>query len=1030
MLVVDPRETPDAAPGPAVSSVPMSSTFRVLGPVEVWHDGRPGAGLSPRQRTLLAALLVDRGRLVPSARLVDRLWEEGPPPSASGTLQATISRLRRVIEPGEGPTGASAPGGAPPGGWTLRRRDPGYVLDVPAGDVDAGRFELLLAEARTLAAHKEWAAAQARLRDALGLWRGEPYEGVTAAFVEDERRRLERLRLGAHELRAEVALALGLDDEVVGWLEPLVEAEPWHEGLRAALIVALYRTGRQGEALGTYDRGRRILGEELGADPGPRLQEVLAQVLRHDPALLGPRASGAGAPGPEGAPSPTRIATGMPVRLTPFIGRDHEVAELTACLAAHRAVTVVGPGGCGKTRLAIETARRLGVDGAVTAFVGLAGLDADDAIATHLAAALGVTLASDDPVGVVAAALASRPMLLVVDNCEHVVEGAATVVHELLTRCPDLTVLATSRVPLDLEGEVVVPCGPLDVGGGDSEAARFFADRAGRAAPRLAAGGLDPALVQRICSELDGLPLAIELAAACLTSLSLEELAHRVDDRFTLLSSGRRGAPPHQRTLAATIQWSLDLLDADDLRLFEVASTFPVGFGLDALEAVAGDTHGDVVGGLRRLVASSLVALDHATGRYRMLETLRQFARSRLTDDEEQRLAARHASFLAALVDSVEPTLRRRDGRSGWRRLDLEHDNLRAVLRRLLARADTDPEAATLGLRIAGGLGWWCYRRGHVTEGRDWLRAALAAASTSAATAPASTGPGEPVSSPVTDSAALLRALLSDALLAYLSGDVAVVVERTTRMVDLAEGTDDAYLALALVLRAFARALAGDLRSPPEPERWLALADRSGVDWVRAEIAMTVGQFARAGGDRVAALEHLDRAERIAHEVGHSWAGLSSAWMRAKVLLDLDRPHEALASVSLMIAGAVEDDDLTGALAGFLTAVGALVGVGRAYDAAVLLGAVGALSRRVGYDPLAMDPVDGQRYVASVRGELEASDLDAALAAGGRLDLHAAFALVRGPVVAQEPGAFDPTGRPVPAPPPEDPDPSGVPASA
>ncbi|PRY50076.1 putative ATPase [Geodermatophilus tzadiensis] len=950
-----------------------ATTFRVLGPVEVWRDGTLLPTRSPRHRAVLAALLVDAGRTVPVDLLVDRVWSGQPPTAVSATLQSIVSRLRRELEPD-----------VPNGRWTLLvTREPGYRLDVAPEDVDAVRFVQLLRTARDLAARDDAGRARAAVTEGLALWRGPAYADVSATFAGEESERLEQLRLAARELAAELDLRLGRHAEIVDDVRELLRAEPLREGLRASLVLALYRCGRQAEALEVYEEGRRLLADGLGVDPGRPLQELHERILRQDPALAAPvpavprpAAAPAPAPAPAAEPAAPRPLRPLPVPLTAFVGRTRELAAVAAALDGRRLVTLVGPGGSGKTRLALEAARRRPAGSPPAVLAELAGVEDPDLVAAQVATVLGVSLTAGDPVGAVATALQDRPLLLVLDNCEHVVVAAAALCAELLPRCPDLQVLATSREPLGLPGEAVLPCGPMPAGTPGSDAEQLFLDRARLVAPHLAdPSEADLERVRDLVAALDGLPLAVELAAACLTTLPLAEVAGRVDDRFALLSGGWRTAVPHQRTLAATVQWSVDLLSPAELAVFRAVSVLPGSFGPDAVEAVAGpEVGGAAVALLRELVAKSLVELDHGAGRYRMLETLRQYAEQGLDDALARRLRDRLAAHVVGLVERLEPTLRRAEWTASARRLDAAQPAIRAALAHALATGQGE-----LALRIGSALSWWWYRRGHVQEGRRWLFTALEA---------------------TPDAAPRVRngALLGDALLAYLSGDVPSIWARTNEIVSAGADDSDGVLALALVLRGFVRALLG--QADPDGEtardiaRGLQLAQASGIEWVQAEIAMTLGQFARVAGDAEGALEHLGRAERLALGLGHSWAHSSVLWIRAKVLVELDRAPEALAHLWRMVDLTHQEGDATGTLAGLLTAVGAAVAAGRAHDGATLLGAVRSSARMVGYDPLRMDPVDGGRYVAALEAALDPHELAAAVARGSGLDLGGAVALV------------------------------------
>lgn len=671
------------------------------------------------------------------------------------------------------------------------------------------------------------------------------------------------------------------------------------------------------------------------------------------------------------------VAAVLPTPLTSFVGRVRELDVLSARIAAQRLVTVVGPGGSGKTRLALEAARRHEAQGTPAVLVELAGTSAPALLPAQVASALGIRLSVGDPVTAVSEALRDRPLLLLLDNCEHLLDATALLAATLLARCPELRVLATSRQPLGVPGESVLPCEPLDVEGDDSDAVRLFLDRARLAAPDPGEPSPeDLALVRRLCAELDGLPLALELAAAALATLPLTELVARLGDRFEVLGEGLRGVPERQRTLAATIRWSVDRLPADELALFTAVSVFSGGFATDAVDAVAGRelAGASTLTPLRALADKSLLQIDHGAGRYRMLETLRQFADTLLDDAARRRLRDRQLYFLADLAERIEPTLRGREGASGWRRLDAERLNVRAAFAHALETGQG--EAA---LRIAAAVSWWWYRRGQVAEGRRWLADALAAAL------------GAPA-------AVRVRALLGDALLAYLAGDVVSIRERVEEVVALAPEEAGDAVALAIVLRAFVRALLGESDAVADFEveavRAMAAAERSGVGWVRAEIAMTRGQFARMSGDGEGALRHLDEAEAIAVELGHTWAVGSALFVRAKVLLALDRAPEAVRAAAMAVSAALADDDATGVLAVLLTGAGAATAAGSPRSAAMILGAVETLSRRVGYDPMQMDPVDGQAYVAGTRAALPPDRYDAAYAEGAALDLPGACAVL------------------------------------
>ncbi|MEU0791601.1 BTAD domain-containing putative transcriptional regulator [Amycolatopsis sp. NPDC005961] len=515
--------------------------FAILGPVEARRpDGTSVPLGGPQLRGLLALLALDAGRVVSAGRLIDGLHGDRPPEGAAEALQSQVSRLRRRLRDGGAPDGLVEFGPA------------GYRLAVDPQDVDVHRFERLTAEAR---ATPDPAAKSALLTEALALWRGPALDGLADP---PRAARLAELRLAATEDRVEADLALGRHEQLVAELRELAGEHPLRERLTAQLIRALHGSGRSAEALTAFAEIRERLADELGADPSPELADAHVAVLR------------------AAEPAPTRR---VPVPLTGFVGRT-ELDDLRGALADARLVTLTGPGGAGKTRLAIEAAA------GEACFVELA---TTTDVPRAVLAALGLREqgvlapgAAGEPADRLAAALADRSLLLVLDNCEHVVAEAARLVRRLLGACAGLRVLATSREPLGLTGERVVPVGALPAGA----AARLFTDRAAAVAPGSVP---DPGAVARICAALDGLPLAIELAAARLRSLSADDIAARLGDRFRLLSRGDRTAEPRHRTLRGVVEWSWDLLEPDEKRLAARFAVFVGGARLEAVERVCAE---------------------------------------------------------------------------------------------------------------------------------------------------------------------------------------------------------------------------------------------------------------------------------------------------------------------------------------------------------------------------------------------------------------------------------------------------------
>jgi predicted ATPase/DNA-binding SARP family transcriptional activator len=714
--------------------------FGLLGDLTVTHDGREVAVRGAKQRALLAALLVRRGDVVPADVLADDVWGDAPPANPANALQAQVSQLRKLLPKP-----------------VLVTRGAGYLLDVTAAHLDSGRVEEAVATARAELDAGAPAAAASRLRDALGLWRGPALaEFAYAEFARAEAARLEELRLAALETRLDADLKCGRHGEVVGELEGLCDAHPLREHLWALRMLALYRCGRQADALRAYADARTRLVEELGIEPGPELRRLEGMILQQDPALdpnggTTPRSAAAAA---TAATVATAAATGtaegtrsgrgnLRARLTHFVGRAGEVERLHGLLAEHRLVTIVGPGGAGKTRLAVEVADALAdsyADGAW--LVELAPVVDADETAAAIAAALGVgdaaTLRDGSTSGSISDSisrhLAGRALLVVVDNCEHVIDVAAALVDELLGRVPALRVLATSREALGVSGEVLLPLAPLAT----EAAVELFADRAQAVEPSFTLDVTTAATVTEICERLDGLPLAIELAAARLRSLPLEQVAARLDDRFRLLTGGARTALPRQQTLRAVVDWSHDLLFDDERRLFARLSVFPGGCTLAAAEEVCADARlpaDDVVDLLARLVDKSLVVADRDAGgvRYRQLQTLWQYARERLAESGEADGARdAHVAWYRSLAAGAEQGLRGATAPTWRDRLGHELDNLRAALDWAIERRD-----APSAIAIAVGIAWFWFLRAEWQTAVRWLGDALAVAEAEPAAAAA-----------------------------------------------------------------------------------------------------------------------------------------------------------------------------------------------------------------------------------------------------------------------------------------------------
>lgn len=690
--------------------------FRILGATEVYAaDGRRLAVGGARLRALLVLLLLDADRVVGVQRLIHGLYGDRPPARAGNALQSQVSRLRRLL--------ADGTGSGPP----LEFHPAGYRLAVDPQEVDVHRFTRLADEGRRALASGDRRRAVELLRAALSLWRGEPLADVREApFAPAQAARLDELRLGAIEDRIEAELGLGGSGPAIGELRDLVAAYPLRERLRGQLMRALHAAGRRAEALAVFAEGRRLLADELGVDPSPELAALHLALLRAHPASDGgsPASGGPGVPPPPGPGTPPPAGVGLPVQLSSFVGREDELARVERLLGEARLVTLHGPGGVGKTRLAVEAAGRHPGEVRLVELAALAGgADVAQAVlaALHLRdAGLRAPGGAPEAADRLVAALADRRLLLVLDNCEHVVAEAARLAARLLAACPGVRILATSREPLGITGEVMCPVRGLAVPGADVTparareyaAVRLFADRAADVVPGFAVDDDNVAAVLRICRTLDGLPLAIELAAARLRALPVAELAARLDDRFRLLNRGSRVAAPRHQTLRAVVRWSWELLDDAECRLARRLTVFAGGGTLDAIERVCGPLAGaDVLDVLTALVDKSLV--EAVGGRYRMLETIRAFGAERLVEaGEVEPLRRAHAAYFLDLARDADRGLRGADQLTWLRRLDAERDNLHLAVHHAIAGGDVGT-----ALRLVAALSFYWWLRGLRGEG-------------------------------------------------------------------------------------------------------------------------------------------------------------------------------------------------------------------------------------------------------------------------------------------------------------------------
>jgi predicted ATPase/DNA-binding SARP family transcriptional activator len=710
-------------------SVPSDAVeFAVLGPLEV----RTAAGaVSVRRglpRTLLLALLLRPGQTVSSDFLMDVLWGDDQPRNPANALQIQVSYLRKTLGNAE-----------PDGAALLETRAGGYSLVVGRDRIDAHVFESTAKRFVPIGALESvWAltAAVEEVDAALALWRGEALEDVAGMeFARGEATRLDELRWAATERRIELLLRLGRHMEAIGDLVQLVQLMPLRERFHEQLVLALYRSGRQADALRAYNEARRTLAEELGLDPGADLRDLQRAVLQHDPSLnwiRPPTGSESDAAAPaaravEPVPNSKLANARLPVPVSPLIGRDAELIRLVDLLEHHRALTLTGPAGAGKTRLAIDLATR---QPRPVWYVDLSPIDDPALAAPTVAAAAGVSVApGDDPVHAIAEAVASQHALLVLDTCEHLATSVAQLASAVLRSGPDVHVLATSRRALGLSGEFAWPVPPLDLPSPDATSAAeitshaavaLFIQRATAVRPDLEVDDDVATDIAAVCLALDGLPLAIELAAARTDVLSPAAVRARLEDRFSLLVNGGADVAERQQTLRAAIDWSFDLLTPDQRTFFARLGTFAGTFDLDAALTVAGAGLPEPFELLASLVKQSMVTRA-GQERYRLLDTLRAYALAVLADLDADSTRERHAAFYVKLAEQAETGIRGHDQQAWLDRCRSDVNNLRAALEWTLLTGDVERAA-----RQAGALAWFWTLNGMLTEAINHLERLVA----------------------------------------------------------------------------------------------------------------------------------------------------------------------------------------------------------------------------------------------------------------------------------------------------------------
>jgi predicted ATPase/DNA-binding SARP family transcriptional activator len=912
----------------------MPDTLRIglLGPLQV----RDGAGrtvpVGGRQlRVLLILLALEAGRVVPSGSLADQIWPEEPPANPGNALQTLVSRLRAELRR------ASLD-------HVIESHPAGYRLAVRPDAVDALVFEALAARGRRTLATGHPREAAAVLRSALASWRGQPLADAAGHdFADAAAARLTELRSSVLADRIEADLALGEGASLVGELRALLSADPLAERPRALLMRALYAAGRQAEALEVYHQARELLGERLGVDPSAQLERVYLRILRGEegvPAV----ATGAARTSDkdldaERAVVPAVGTTSPPLApspLTSFVGRDTEVSQVLKNLGSARLVTLTGPGGVGKTRLATEVSGRL-AGGAW--FVELAPVTEPAEVAYTVLDTLGIREPvisrraggpGAGPLDRLIEALADRDDVVILDNCEHVIEATATLAGRVLAACPRVRIVATSRQPLRIDGETLCPIPPLPVpppswaeGSEAYASVRLLRDRAVAVRPdfELDVGNADA--VARICRALDGMPLAIELAAVWLRALTPGQLAERLDDRFALLTRGSRTALPRHRTLRAVVDWSWDLLEPGEQVLARRLAVFPAGATLAMAEQVCADEllpSAQVLPALSGLVDKSIIAAGQSADgdlapRYRMLETVRAYGQERLAEaGEHDRIRAVFAARYLDLAETTDPRLRGPGQGRSLRELAAEQDNLYAALRWAITQRDADT-----ALLFVRALGWYWVLRGQPGEpealARDVLElepkehsprmaeARMVCAMTAAGPSweihtvqPALAAAladytelthGEPPSNPV--------AAMAEPMLVLGGGDP----ERAFAVFDRYMTSQDPWVRAAVpILRCSFGRMLGRIDQPEADCRESLAAFRAlGDSWGAASALIQLAELAQLRGDYPTTITALTDAGRFGQELG-AWGDMSYIdGMLAAVRLrmgDLDRARAEL----------------------------------------------------------------------------------------------------------------------------------------
>jgi predicted ATPase/DNA-binding SARP family transcriptional activator len=909
-------------------------------------DGEPIALGGQKRRALLAVLLLDAGRVVSRDRLIDALWGDEPPDTARNTLQVYVSQLRKLLPEG-----------------VLETAPAGYRLVIEPDSVDLFEFIRLSEEGRTALGAGDPARAADTLRAALGLWRGAPLADLSwEPFAQSEIMRLEELRVAALEERIDADLALGRHGQVVAELERLVGDQPMRERFRAQLMLALYRSGRQADALAVYQRARRTFVDELGIEPSESLRRLERAILAHDPSLDVAQA---------GPASPRRA----PIPATPLLGRERELAAIAEVVRKEdtRLVTLTGTGGIGKTRLALELVRRLSPEfqnGSAVATI--ANLRDPALVAGAILEALEVPEVGPNPEEELIRALADSELLLLVDNFEQVITAAPSIAR-LLESAPRVKVIVTSRAPLRVAAEREVPVPPL----ADDEAAELFIARAQAADPNFALTEQNAGAVAELCARLDGLPLAIELAAARTKLLPPAALLSRLGNRLELLTGGRRDAPRHQQTLRMTLDWSYDLLDPDAQRLFAQLGVFAGGWTLPSAEAVCSG-HSSVLEGLAALVDESLVRQRQTSDgepRFSVLEIVREYALERLAEiSEVDDTRRRHLEHFVAFAEEAEPKLADRDQISWFARLEDEHNNLRAALAFALETGDS-----VSALRLVVGIRRFWQIHGYLAEGRQALESALAAASE------------EP-------SELRANALNMAGILAGEQGEFDAARARfEAALADARASGSTRVISSALVNLGNLAFFGGELEAARDLykesiEHFVSLGDTRG----QALAKENVGLMALTAGDVPEAVTWLTEALELAREVGDDREIGAASRSLAAAMIELGEGAQATTLLAESLALARELGEPHGIAVCLDTFAGLAATGGEVERAATLFGASDAARASIGAKRQPDHQILYDRWLARTLAHLDTNTYSTYYESGRALTLDEACALAIG----------------------------------